>query len=134
MKKIVMLAMMIIFLWAGAAFAENWIMFFKSDQFNAFFDADRVVKKGNGYDYWTRDEYSPKNERLLGDKYLVKHNQVELRNGDWWICRVEYWSIDSQGMKRDYHDYTAKPRCQPMTWWNDEEGKTLFDGLRKYAR
>ena len=106
MKKIVMLAMMIIFLWAGAAFAENWIMFFKSDQFNAFFDADRVVKKGNGYDYWTRDEYSPKNERLLGDKYLVKHNQVELRNGDWWICRSEYWKIENKCERKD-----ARPRA-----------------------
>ncbi len=134
MKKIIVLAMVMVFLWTGVSFAENWVVYFESDQFNAFFDADRVVKKVNGYDYWRRDEYSPQNERLLGDKYLVVHNQVELRNGEWWICRLEDWNIDSQGMKHDYHDYTAKPKCQPMTWSNDPEGKTLLDGLRKYAR
>jgi hypothetical protein len=134
MKKIVMLALMIIFLGTGAAFAENWIIFFKGDQFNSFFDAGRVVTKGNGYDYWTRDEYSPKNERLYGDKYLVAHNHVELRNNEWWICRLEYWKIDRHGSKHNYRDYTAKPRCQQLTWSNDAEGKALLDGLRKYAR
>jgi hypothetical protein len=134
MKKNIMLLIMIIFLWTGTAFAENWIMFFKGDQFNSFFDADRVVKKGSGYDYWVRDEYSPQNERLYGDKYLVVHNQIELRNGDWWICRSEYWKINSKGIEHNYRDYTAKPRCQQMKWSNDPEGKTLLDGLKKYAR
>jgi hypothetical protein len=134
MKKIIALAMVMVFLWAGVSFAENWIMFFGGNQFNSFFDADRVVKKVNGYDYWTRDEFSPQNVRLLGDKYWVRHNQVERRNGEWWICRLEDWAIDSQGIKNNYHDYTAKPRCQPMTWSNEPEGKALLDGLQKYAR
>ncbi len=134
MKKIIVLAMMIVFLWAGVSFAENWIMFYKSDQFNAFLDADRVVKKGDGYDYWTRDEYSPQMERVLGDKYLVKHNKVELRNGEWWICRLEDWNIDSQGRKHNYNAYTVRPRCQLMALLSDAEGKTILAGLQKYAR
>ncbi len=135
MKKIILLAMMMVFLWTGVSFAENWIVYNKlGDRMIDSFDADRVLARGNGYDYWDRLEFSPP---LSGIRYSIRHKQIELRNdtvhGDrWWIRVLESWDIDSQGATRnngrsveDWHataDHFVKSNIE------------LLDGLRKYAR
>lgn len=133
MKKIIVLTMMLVFLWTGVSFAENWIMYYEgSSMMNSFFDADRVIKKGNGFDYWTRVEYSPDAQRLLGDKYRVEHMQVELREGEWWIRRLEAWSINSQGTLYDYT--SGHGNWKRMETAKEPEGIALLNGLQKYAR
>lgn len=127
MKKVIVLTMMLAFLWAGVSFAENWIMFYKGGSLNSFFDADRVVKSGDGYDYWTRDTFNPE---FLGNKYLVQHLQVELRNGEWWIRILETWYIDSQGKAGDH---SSGGNWEPMNWSGKPHGVALLNGLQKYA-
>jgi hypothetical protein len=129
MKKVIVLTMMIVFLWTGVSFAENLIIYYDGGSLQSYFDADRVYKSGNGFDYWIRDTFNPE---FLGNKYLVQHLQVELRNNEWWIRILETWYIDSQG-KED--DRSSQPLAwEPMKWSNEPHGKALLDGLRKYGR
>jgi hypothetical protein len=64
MKKVIVLAVTIVFLWAGVSFAENWIVFFVrtspyGDSMKTCFDADRVFKSGNRLDYWIVMKVAP---------------------------------------------------------------------------
>ena len=128
MKKVIVLTMAMIFLWTGVSFAENWIMYYEGSTMKAFFDADRVYKSGNGFDFWTRDTLV---QPVLGQKYLVQHYQVELRNGEWWIREMESWYIDKQGKEGDHYPAADWNR---MNWSNEPYGIALLDGLRKYGR
>ncbi len=129
MKKVIVLAMALVFLWTGVSFAENWIMYFNGDSLQSYFDADRVYKSGNGFDYWIRDTFNPE---FLGNKYLVQHHQVELRNNQWWIRILETWYIDTQGKE---NDRSSQPLAwEQMKWSNNPHGVALLDGLRKYGR
>ena len=129
MKKVIVVTMMLVFLWTGVSFAENWIIFYNGGSLNSFFDADRVVKKGDGFDYWTRDTFNPE---FIGKKYLVQHLQVELRTGEWWIRILESWYVNSQGTS---HDYSSKVvNWQRMQWSKEPHGIALLNGLRKYGR
>jgi len=129
MKKVIVLTMAIVFLWTGISFAENWIMYFNGDSLQSYFDADRVYKSGNGFDYWIRDTFNPE---FLGNKYLVQHHQVELRNNQWWIRILETWYIDTQGKE---NDRSSQPLAwEQMKWSNKPHGVALLDGLRKYGR
>jgi hypothetical protein len=129
MKKIIVLTMMLVFLWTGASFAENWIIYYDGGSLQSYFDAGRVYKSGNGFDYWIRDTFTPE---FLGNKYLVQHHQVELRNNQWWIRILETWYIDTQGKE---NDRSSQPLAwEPMKWADKPHGKALLDGLRKYGR
>jgi hypothetical protein len=128
MKKVIVLTMTIIFLWTGLSFAENWIMYYEGSSLQSYFDADRVVKSGNGFDYWSRDTFTPE---FLGNKYLLQHYQIELRNGDWWIQKMESWYIDAQGKAGDHYPADSWKR---MSWSNKSYGIALLDDLRKYGR
>ena len=129
MKKVIVLTMMMVFLWTGVSFAENWIMFYNGGSLNSFFDADKVVKKGNGFDYWSRDTFNPD---FLGQKYFVHHLQVELRTGEWWIQTLESWYIDTQGAKNGYYSHPAN--WELMKWSKEPYGTALLNGLKKYGR
>jgi len=135
MKKIIVLTMAMVFLWSGVSFAENWIVYNDMGGMMIYsFDADRVVKRGSGYDYWERLEFSPP---LSGIRYTIQHYQIELRNdtvrGDrWWMKVLESWDIDAQGATRNYG---RKVR----DWWPTADffAKTnieFLDSLQKYAR
>jgi len=135
MKKIIVLAIAIVFLWTGVSFAENWVVFDNiGDRMIYSFDADRVLARGNGYDYWQRLEFSPP---LSGIRYSMKHYQLELRNdtvrGDrWWMRVLESWDIDSQGATRNYGR-------KVQDWWSTADhfaktNKEFLEGLQKYAR
>jgi hypothetical protein len=135
MKKIIMLAMVMVFLWTGVSFAENWIVYNNiGDRMIYSFDADRVLARGNGYDYWRRLEFSPP---LSGIRYVIEHYQLELRNdtvrGDrWWMRVLESWDIDSQGATCNYGRNVRD-------WWFTADSFVkmnieFLDGLRKYAR
>ncbi len=128
MKKVIVLTMTLFFLWTGVSFAENWIIYYDGSSVKAYFDADRVFKSGNGFDYWSRDTYIPD---LAGHTYYVQHFQIELRNGEWWIRKVESWFIDTQGKEGDHH---PADDWKLMKWSNKPYGTALLDGLRKYAR
>lgn len=130
MKKVIVVTMMLVFLWTGVSFAENWIIYYDGgSSWKTFFDADRVVKKGNGYDYWSRDTYNPE---FLGQKYMVQYLQVELRNGEWWIRVLEGWFIDTQGTTNSYSSQVGN--WQLMKWSKEPHGIALLNGLRKYGR
>lgn len=120
--------MAMIFLWTGVSFAENWIMYYTGDSLQSYFDADRVYKIGNGFDYWSRNTFI---QPVLGQKYLVHHYQIELRNGAWWIRKIESWYIDTQGKEGDHYPADS---WQSMNWSNEPYGKVLLEGLQKYAR
>jgi len=128
MKKVIVLTMMLVFLWTGVSFAENWIIYYDGGSLQSYFDADRVYKSGNGFDYWIRDTFNPE---FLGNKYLVQHLQVELRNNEWWIRKMESWYMDSQGKAGDHY---PADNWKLMNWSNKPYGIALLDGLRKYAR
>ena len=129
MKKIIVLTMAMVFLWTGVSLAENWIMYYDGGSLQSYFDADRVYKSGNGFDYWIRDTFNPE---FLGNKYLAQHLQVELRNNKWWIRILESWYIDTQDKE---NDRSSQPLAwEPMKWADKPHGKALLDGLRKYVR
>ena len=135
MKKIIMLAMVMVFLWTGVSFAENWIVYENiGDRMISSFDADRILARGNGYDYWRRLEFSPP---LSGMRYGIEHCQLELRNdtvrGDrWWMRILESLDIDSQGATRNYGRRVRD--WQPTADHFAKTNKELLEGLRKYAR
>ena len=128
MKKAIVLTMAMVFLWTGVSFAENWIMYYDGGSMQTYFDADRVSKIGNGFDFWSRDTFIPD---FLGQKYLVQHYQIELRNDEWWIRKMEGWYIDTEGKEGDHY---PADNWQLMSWSHKPYGKTLLDGLRKYGR
>lgn len=128
MKKVIVLTMAMVFLWTGVSFAENWIMYYDGGSLQTYFDADRVYKSGNGFDFWSRDTYIPD---FLGQKYLVQHYQTELRNGEWWIRKMESWYIDKQGKEGDHY---PAGNWELMSWSHKPHGKALLDGLQKYGR
>ena len=135
MKKIIFLTMLMVFLWTGVSFAENWIVFDDMGGMMIYsFDADRVVKRGNGYDFWERLEFRPP---LSGIRYSIEHYQIELRNdavrGDrWWTKILESWDIDSQGATRNHGKRVRD--WQPTAEHYAKTNAELLDSLRKYAR
>ncbi len=131
MKKVIVLTMMMVFLWTGVSFAENWIMYYDGGRMKSYFDADRVVKRGNGYDYWDRDEYTPE---FFGRKYTVQHKQLELRNGVWCHRILESWDIDSQGAKRNYTSNTIDWSATSTGWSEKSYVIEFLNGLRKHAK
>ena len=128
MKKVIVLTMMLAFLWTGISFAENWVIYYDGGSLQSYFDADRVYKSGNGFDYWIRDTFI---QEFLGNKYLVQHHQVELRKGEWWIRILETWYIDSQGKEGDHSSEGGN--WVRMDWSGKPYGVALLNGLQKYA-
>ncbi len=131
MKKVIVLTMMLVFLWTGVSFAENWIIYYDGSAMKTCFDADRVVKRGNGYDYWDRTEYIPE---IIGVKYNVQHLQLELRNDVWWRRILESWDLDAQGAKSNYASNVRD--WHPTRYYGSKENWViaLLDGLQRYAR
>ncbi len=124
-----MLAVVMVFLWAGVSFAENWIVYYDGGSLKSSYDADRVVKMLNGYDYWVRWEWIP--DFGGTDKYWIRHLQMDLRNGEWWERDIGFWIIDLRG-KETYQG--SDDNWIRLKGQKGPDIKALLDGLRKYAR
>jgi len=125
-KRILVILMLFLFVFANTAFATNWVYYNNFSEGRSYIDTETVNRTGNTLYFWELAMYDKDTYDgwyLAGDRVTIKY-EVKLNN--------------PRAMRElEYHDYDSKnvefwSGTTPTDWWNVYTGD-FFDGMINLA-